>query len=202
MVAAVVKILLVENEIRLAEQLGRWLEEFGYSVAAVAVSGDDAITKAEEFRPHLVLMDIQLSHGMDGVEAAIYINNLYNIPVVYFSDLPDARMVERVKLTTPHGFLIKPVKKRELQIAIEIALHRHLQDEEREQMLQDLKISLAKAKELKGLLPICASCKKVRDDQGSWKEIEVYIASHSSADFSHSICPQCMKALYPDSIKE
>lgn len=199
---AVVKILLVENETCLTETFGRWLEEFGYTVAAVAVSGDDAILKAGEITPHLVLMDTQLSGGMDGVEAAIYINNLYNIPVIYFSDLPDARMVERVKLSRPHGFLIKPVKKRELQIAIEIALLRHLEDEEREQMLQDLKRSLAKAKELKGLLPICASCKKVRDGQGSWKEIEVYIASHSSADFSHSICPQCMKALYPDNIKE
>ena len=55
---------------------------------------------------------------------------------------------------------------------------------------------------LRGLFPICASCKKIRDDQGYWKQIESYIHEHSEAEFSHSICPECMKRLYPDFAEE
>ena len=53
-------------------------------------------------------------------------------------------------------------------------------------------------KTLKGIIPICASCKKIRDDQGYWNQLESYVAEHSEADFSHSICPECIKRLYPD----
>jgi hypothetical protein len=62
---------------------------------------------------------------------------------------------------------------------------------EREKALEDLKI-------LRGFLPICASCKRIRDDEGYWTQIETYIRNHSEADFSHGICPECAKKLYPD----
>jgi hypothetical protein len=62
----------------------------------------------------------------------------------------------------------------------------------------ELQDALANIKTLSGLLPICASCKRIRDDKGSWKQIEEYIASHSEADFSHGICPDCAHRLYPD----
>jgi hypothetical protein len=55
---------------------------------------------------------------------------------------------------------------------------------------------------LHGLLPICASCKKIRDDQGYWSEIEGYISKHSEADFSHGICPECARKLYPEIYEE
>ena len=58
--------------------------------------------------------------------------------------------------------------------------------------------ALAEVKKLSGFLPICASCKKIRDDQGYWNQIETYIKDHSEAQFSHSICPECVKELYPE----
>jgi hypothetical protein len=61
-----------------------------------------------------------------------------------------------------------------------------------------LEKSLAEIKTLSGLLPICANCKKVRNDQGYWQQIEEYVSEHSSADFSHGICPECARKLYPD----
>lgn len=67
---------------------------------------------------------------------------------------------------------------------------------EREKLIAELQDALAKVKALSGLLPICASCKKVRDDGGYWKQIEEYIRTHSEADFTHSICPDCMEKLY------
>jgi PAS domain S-box-containing protein len=67
----------------------------------------------------------------------------------------------------------------------------------RENLIQDLRDSFEKIKTLKGLLPICASCKKIRDDKGYWNQIETYIATHSEAEFSHSLCPACVEKLYP-----
>jgi hypothetical protein len=78
--------------------------------------------------------------------------------------------------------------------AILSALWKNIQ-KEKEKALLDLKI-------LSGLIPICASCKKIRDDGGYWEQIETYIRDHSEADFSHGICPECAKELYGDFYKE
>lgn len=68
-------------------------------------------------------------------------------------------------------------------------------EEEKEKILQELQIALENIKTLRGLLPICAYCKKIRNDQGYWEQVETYIKSHSLADFTHGICPDCMKKL-------
>lgn len=69
---------------------------------------------------------------------------------------------------------------------------------DRENLIKKLQDALNKIKTLKGILPICTSCKKIRDDKGYWNAIETYIKDHSEADFSHSICPDCAKKLYPE----
>jgi PAS domain-containing protein len=71
-------------------------------------------------------------------------------------------------------------------------------EHERERLIRELQDALAKVKSLSGLLPICASCKKIRDDVGKWHVLEIYIRNHTQADFSHGICPDCQKKLYPD----
>ena len=70
-------------------------------------------------------------------------------------------------------------------------------EKERERLIEELQDALAKVKLLSGLLPICASCKKIRDDKGYWNQIESYIRAHSEAEFSHGICPECARNLYP-----
>lgn len=82
-------------------------------------------------------------------------------------------------------------------------LQRHLQarqraERERERLIAELQNALAKVKTLRGLIPICASCKKIRDDQGYWTQVETYVARHSDAEFSHSLCLDCLRKLYPD----
>jgi hypothetical protein len=69
---------------------------------------------------------------------------------------------------------------------------------ERERLIVELREALVHIKTLSGLLPICAGCKKIRDDKGYWSQVESYIARHSEATFTHSLCPDCMKKLYPD----
>ena len=73
---------------------------------------------------------------------------------------------------------------------------------ERERLIAELQDALANVKTLSGLIPICASCKKVRDDQGYWTQIETYLKQHSSAEFSHGLCLECMRKLYPDLSEE
>ena len=73
-------------------------------------------------------------------------------------------------------------------------------EKEKDRLILDLQKVLGEIKTLSGLLPICANCKKIRDDKGYWNQIESYIRDHSDADFSHSICPDCAKELYPDFI--
>jgi PAS domain S-box-containing protein len=75
-------------------------------------------------------------------------------------------------------------------------------EQERERLIRELKDALAKVKTLSGLLPICASCKKVRDDKGYWTQIEAFISEHSEAEFSHGICAECAKKLYPEYYNE
>jgi hypothetical protein len=65
------------------------------------------------------------------------------------------------------------------------------------EVISELQSTLAEVKDLRGLLPICANCKNIRNDKGYWEQIETYIASHSSATFTHSLCPDCVKILYP-----
>lgn len=71
-------------------------------------------------------------------------------------------------------------------------------EEKRDKLILELQQALAELKALSGLLPVCVSCKKIRDDNGYWNQIEIYIREHSEADFTHSICPDCAKKLYPD----
>lgn len=79
---------------------------------------------------------------------------------------------------------------------------RKKREAEREQLMMEHLDTLSKVKVLSGMLPICSSCKKVRDDAGYWKQIEAYITEHSDAEFSHGICPECSKRLYPDYYKK
>jgi hypothetical protein len=71
-------------------------------------------------------------------------------------------------------------------------------EHEREELILELKNALAQIRTLRGLLPICSSCKKIRDDRGYWNTLETYIVEHSEAEFTHGLCPECLKKYFPD----
>jgi hypothetical protein len=93
-----------------------------------------------------------------------------------------------------------PVLAQRAMEAHQLAVERKQAEAEREKLIHELQEAMAKVKTLSGMLPICASCKKIRDDQRYWNQIEAYIRDHSEAEFSHGICPECMKKLYPDEV--
>jgi len=126
-----IQILIVEDERIIAINLKEQLEAFGYCVCAIATSGEKAVEMATKFRPDLVLMDICLQGDIDGVEAAQVIWERLSIPVIYATGHSDLSTLERVKLSSPFGYILKPIKERELFVAIDIALHRY----SREQLL-------------------------------------------------------------------
>jgi PAS domain-containing protein len=106
--------------------------------------------------------------------------------------------------TPPHYLEVRvwPVRDRRQQATGRLILLRDVTarkqaDEERERLVFELQNALVSVKTLRGLLPICANCKKVRDDAGYWHDVEEYVANHSEAEFSHGLCPDCMKKLYP-----
>jgi len=195
------KILIVEDDRIVAKDIENTLKNLGFSVSSIVSSGEEAINKVKKKSPDLVLMDIVLKGEMDGIEAAKQIKERFHIPVVYLTAYADKKLLERVKITEPFGYIVKPFEERELHTTIEIALYKHKAGEERKELITELKEALSKVKTLSGLLPICANCKKIRDDKGYWNQIEVYIRDHSEADFSHSICPECAKKLYPEFYK-
>jgi PAS domain S-box-containing protein len=85
-----------------------------------------------------------------------------------------------------------------VQLIAEDITDRKRAEEEREKLIAELQEALDNIKTLKGLIPICANCKKIRDDEGYWQDVAVYVRDHSEAEFSHGICPDCLKELYPD----
>ena len=124
------KILVVEDEWVVAEQICKNLKEFGYTICSPAATGDEAIRNVEADRPDLILMDIVLKGNMDGIEAADRIMSKFNIPVVYLTAYKNHGYIDRAKKTKPFGYLLKPFKKDELHTNIEMALHKHRVDEE------------------------------------------------------------------------
>lgn len=127
---AIKQILVVEDELIVADYIRKSLQNMGYSVPAIASSGEKALLEAERTCPDLVLMDIVLEGEIDGIEAAHQIHSRFNIPVVFLTAYSDDEIMERAKIIEPFGYVIKPFNERELQINIEIALYKHKMEEE------------------------------------------------------------------------
>ncbi len=135
------RIMVVEDEGIVALDIQSKLEGLGYEVPAVVASAADAIHKAGQIRPDLILMDIQLEGDVDGVEAATQINRQLQIPVIYLTAYSDENTLERAKMAEPMGYLLKPFEERELYAAVEIALYKRGTENEKARLEERLKQS-------------------------------------------------------------
>jgi PAS domain S-box-containing protein len=310
-----IRILIVEDEALIAANLEEILEGAGYKVSESCASGREALESVKRGRPDLVLMDIKLEGERDGIETAMEIRRRYRIPVVFLTAFAFGSLLERARKAEPYGYLIKPVKEKDLLVTLEMALskarmereiqkrdnqirriarnlpglvfqfrqspegassfpylsekfeHYHgvspeaatenpdvvfhmihpddspavyeairrsvetmenylceyrilrpdgrtvwLRAESTPRRLEDggilwdgviiditaQKEAEAEVETLRGIIPICASCKKIRDGDGYWEQVEAYVQKRSPAQFSHSICPECTRRLYPE----
>lgn len=118
-------ILIVEDDNVVSDLIRSMLKNLGYHIAAVAGSGEEVLSLLTEISPDLILMDIELRGKMDGIETAEQLMQLYDIPIVYLTGHVDNVLLERAKPTALFGYVLKPFKEKELQIAIEVALSRY-----------------------------------------------------------------------------
>ncbi len=313
------RILVVEDEPIVARDIQLSLQRLGYEVPATASSGEEAIRKAAETRPDLVVMDIVLKGNMDGVQTAQHLKDRLNVPVIYLTAFADDQTLERAKTTAPAGYMLKPYQPHELRTSIEIALHRSQSErglreslrwlattvrvmgdavlttsrggrltymspaaealtgwtqkealgaglrtilciEEQGQMheiddpamtameecrivdlsdvtlvtkddrkrpieglaapvvddarvgngagggFRDARVPVRSEQErdidehlsrAKGVINLCAWCKKVPDEGGNWWDLETFITDHSCIRFNGGLCPDCMQRCFP-----
>ncbi len=97
-----------------------------------------------------------------------------------------------------NDFLSKPFDPGELRARIEVGCQLIGTRLALEKKVDELEEALGQIKTLRGILPICSGCKKIRDDKGYWQQVEVYLQAHSDAEFSHGLCPECLQGYYPD----
>ena len=143
-----IRILIVEDERIVARDLQQTLAELDYDAFAIASSAEQAIARASETCPDLVLMDIRIRGNLDGIATAQILRERFGVPVIYLTAHSDNATLERAKITEPHGYLIKPVKPAELRSAIEVSLYRHAMElrlRERERWFSTTLCSIADA---------------------------------------------------------
>ncbi len=186
------RILVVENETIIATEIEAHLQSLGYEVTSIVDTGEKAVEKAESDRPDLVLMDIRSKGDMDGIDAADMIRSKLNIPIVFLIADPDAQKIEQAKTAMPFGYLLKPIRKMDLKVTIEMALHVADADNERRKAEEELRNEKLLTEEyidsLPGLFYVFDEEKFVKWNQ-RWEMVTGYSADELSKmygrDFFH-----------------
>ncbi len=199
-------VLIVDDDRDTINLLERYLENRGMGVLT-AHNGREAIEILRKSDARLVVID-RIMPVMNGLDLCREIRTS-NIPgYVYVILLTVCDKKEDIVTGINAGvddYLTKPFNSEELKVRIDsglrvLSLEQSLREKviEEKRLVGELREALDQIKRLSGLLPICATCKKIRDDKGYWNEIESYICEHSEADFTHGICPECAKKYYSE----
>jgi phosphoserine phosphatase RsbU/P len=194
------RILIAEDDFTSRSILTAILSKQGHTVTA-AVNGAEAWEAMQQSdAPRLAILDWMMPE-MDGIEACRRIRSMKTDQPPYLLMLTTkgfkGDIVEGLEAGAD-DYLSKPYDNAELLARIEVG-RRMLEMQARlNRKIGALRKALDHIRTLQGILPICSFCKKIRDDQGYWRQVEVYVRDHSDADFSHGICPDCMNRHYPD----
>lgn len=191
------KVLIAEDETVSRRLLEATLVRWGYEVVVAsdgmeaweALQGDDA--------PSLAILDWMMP-SMDGLEVCRRIRNLPSSTPPYLILLTAKGRREDIVTGLEAGandYVTKPFNREELRARVQVGVRMVELQQSLADRVRALEEALARVKQLQGLLPICSYCKKIRDDQNYWQQVESYIAEHSQAQFSHSICPDCYEKL-------
>lgn len=196
-------ILLVEDEAVVAADLEEHLRQLGYQVAGICATGEKAVELVDSLQPDLVIMDIRLKGGMDGVETAARIRETRPVPILFLTAHAEDATIQQAKQVEPCGYILKPVDGNVLAIHIEIALHEHGLNREREEHL----LALKQAVEPRGPIPdglffICTKCHQVRTSRDEWEPVEVYLHHHAGVNFTHGYCPLCAQRMLDELERE
>ena len=169
-------ILIVDDEAKNIQLLGNLLEKNQYEIE-FAMKGDEALEWIDSRPFDLILLDVMMP-GMDGYEVCRRVKSnpgKKHIPIIFLTAKTETDDIVKGFEVGASDYITKPFKHQELLARVKKEV--------------ELKV-------LRGLIPICANCKDIRDDKGTWRKIEEYIERYSLALFSHGMCPKCMDALY------
>ncbi len=189
------RVLIAEDDVLIGDVIQSELERMGHQVAGRAVDGKQAVALTRSLQPDVVLMDIAMPE-LDGLEATREIQEQCPRPVVLLTAHDETEYVSRAGTLGVGAYLVKPPNGPELARTMAIAEARFADLMELRRLNAELQAALAKVKVLSGFIPICAGCKKIRDDEGFWQELEQYVSEHSDATFSHGLCPNCIKKYF------
>ena len=199
-------ILVVDDTPETLKMLQVILESAGYERIQLAGSAQEAFQylgmgdrSKDAADVELIFMDVVMPE-IDGVEACRQIKTVdrfRDLPVIMVTAKTEAGFLDAAFAAGAHDYITKPVNRLELLTRMRSALRLKREIERRKAREKELEQALGEIKVLRGLLPICSHCKKIRDEKGLWHPVEGYIRDHSNADFSHGICPECLNKHYP-----
>ena len=199
-------VMVVEDMPEVLDMLSDILSDSGYRVIA-ADGGQQALEAVGTGQPDLILLDIHMPemNGFDVFRRLKSRPDAAHIPVVFLTG--SVEMDDRLEGLRMGAvdYICKPCQREELlarvKTHLELARMRLRLEEQNTSLKQanaELQAALLNVKALRGLIPICASCKKIRDDAGYWQAVEQYIGEHSEAKFSHGMCPECTIKMFPE----
>jgi DNA-binding NarL/FixJ family response regulator len=195
-----IRVLLIEDEPAQARLIAEQLisssnHTFALESVETLAQGHERLTRGQT---DVVLLDLSLPDST-GADSLLKIQAKFpDVPIVVLTSVGDAALGLRLVQAGAQDFLPKnEVTGALMARALRYAVERKKASLVRERLVQELQGALAQVRTLRGLLPICSNCKKIRDTRGYWHTMEVYIQKHSEAVFSHGLCPECVRKLYP-----
>jgi DNA-binding response OmpR family regulator len=197
------RVLIAEDDFRSRTMLAAVLRTSGYEVLETNDGAEALREMLQVDAPKLAILDWMMP-GLDGPEVCRRIreaagdNPPYIIMLTARSEVRD--IVEALEAGAD-DYLVKPYNAAELEARIGVGQRMVKLQNTLGEKVAELNSALANIKTLHGILPICSYCKKIRDDREGWRQLEEYVSSNSEATFSHGICPECMKKVYPEYVE-
>lgn len=193
------RVVIAANNRLTLQVLESTIEGWGYETMVVFDHRELADRMEQEVRPPLVILDGAM-RDMDilSICRRIRLSSPAARPyIILLTPAADGQMLVDPS-RGPDDLLGSPFTKKELRAHISTGMRILDLETELSELVVDLEHAASRIERLRGLLPICSHCKKIRDDRGYWNELERYISDHSDAEFSHAICPDCFSTYYPD----
>lgn len=191
-------ILIIDDDKFVVESIFESLKREDYNIVS-AGNGAEGLELIKKEKPILIILDLKMP-VMDGMSFLDKIRILDSVPfsVIILSAHGDNEDIKNSFELGAVSYLRKPYNIYELTGLVKNTINTKQSQLDFENIVKQLIIEQSRTKVLRGYIPICASCKKIRDDKGFWQVVEYYVAKHSEADFTHSICPECTDRLYPE----
>ena len=194
----VARVFVVEDEALIAMELLDRLGELGYHACGHAANGEHALHAIARATPDVVLMDIHLGPGIDGIDTARQLQETHDIPIVFLTAYCDATLVARAAQVDAFGYVLKPFTAEAVRAALAMALARHHAARGLRDVNATLSADADRVAALQGIVPICMQCKKICDTHQRWHRLEAFLSAHTHAQFSHGYCPECARQAYMD----